>query len=1102
MRLRPAIAAVVLWAACAGIAQGATAYDAIIRGGTVYDGSGSPGRKADVAIRGDRIAAVGRLRAGAAKRVIDAAGLAVAPGFINMLSWATESLVADGRSMGDIRQGVTLELLGEGMTMGPLNAAMRERAQARMRKLGIDAQWTTQAQYMEFLERRGVSPNIASFVGATNVRLHALGAENRKATPAEIARMQALVREAMLDGAFGVSSALAYAPAAYADTDELIALARVAAEHGGIYISHIRDEGDGLIESVEETIAIARAAKVPAEIYHLKALGAPNWPTLDRVIGRIEAARAEGLRITADMYPYTASATGLDVVMPTWVQEGGMDAWIARLQDPAVRARLVEEMKNPYATGSNRLIAVGSPDNILILGVHNPALRPIVGQTLGEIARTRKTSVEDTIIDLVIEDHSRLQVAYFLMSEDTVRKVLAQPWVSFASDAESVAAEGTVLEERTHPRAYGTFARVLGKYVREEKVISVAQAIRRLAALPAATLGIQDRGRLEPGMYADIVVFDPAAIADRATFDDPHRYAVGVRDVFVNGTQVLADGEHTGAKPGKFIRGRGWQAPPTPAPDAAATSTVRTPHVRDVAAAFADFAGPDRPGCAVSAVRDRKVVTAEGFGLADLEGKQPITADTNFDAASLSKQFTAFAALYLERRGVLSLDDSVRKFVPELGEYAQPAKVRDLLYHTSGLRDFMSISRIQRPPFSGLLNDHAALQILTRQSAAERPAGTEYMYSNTGYFLLSLVVQRASGRSMQDLLDEIVFKPLGMHDSRIEGDVVAASPNVARSYMSSDGQYTPTGRSLVVSGATGLHTTVRDMARWSGNFWTDRAGGGKLMSRMMEVGALAGGKSIGYAGGLTRTRYRGLTVLRHGGSVDGFRHNYLVFPEQRFAVAVLCNRSDAAAAERAEAVADAYLAPLMTAKEIATEVTELAARTGRVDLPAMREGFYRDVKSGEYLALERKDADRWVLGYRGRELPLDQVSSQVYKTEPLQFRPIYLAFTPQSVLMAYAGDYDEFASITGWNPADPGRWVGTYHNEETGAQLRLTVQDGALTNELGTTKLKLRPGRVGEFIQGRGALVVPVDEPADWVALHMVGLRGLRFTRQEGATAQ
>lgn len=548
----------VAWLMFTASAAVAEDFDVLIRGGTVYDGSGAPGRKIDVGLLGDRIAAIGKLRNKTAKRTVDASGLAVAPGFINMLSWSTDSLLVDGNSQSDIRQGVTLELLGEGMTMGPLNDAMKQQFGPRMRKLGVDVSWTTLGQYLELLEKRGVSPNVASFAGATTVRMHVLGAANRAPTPEELRTMQQLVRDAMREGAFGVSSALAYAPAAFANTEELIALSKAAAEFGGIYISHIRDEGDRLVESVDEVIEIARAANVPAEIYHLKALGAPNWNKLGVVIDKIESARKSGVRVTADMYPYTASATGLDVTMPPWVQEGGLDAWIARLKDPAIRARLVAEMRAPSTpTWSNRLRNVGSPENVLILGVKSPGLQSIVGKTLGAVARERGTSVEDTVIDLVIEDGSRLQVAYFLMSEENIRRAIALPWMSFGSDASSPTVETAVAHGPEHPRAYGTFARVLGKYVREDKTVSLEDAVRRLSALPAQTLGIEDRGRLEVGRYADVIAFDPAAIGDRSTFEDPHRYAVGMRHVFVNGVQVLANGEHTGAKPGRFIRHRG-----------------------------------------------------------------------------------------------------------------------------------------------------------------------------------------------------------------------------------------------------------------------------------------------------------------------------------------------------------------------------------------------------------------------------------------------------------------------------------------------------------------------------------------------------------------
>jgi N-acyl-D-amino-acid deacylase len=538
----------------AATAAHAALYDVIIAGGDVYDGTGAPARKVDIALRGDRIVAIGQLRDRRGVPVIDARGLAVAPGFINMMSQASDSLLEDGRSQSDIRQGVTLEFLGEGVTPGPLNDAMQMRMRQSMAKRGVDARWATLGEYMRFLEARGVSTNIATTVGATTVREYVLGYADRKPTPAELREMQRLVRQAMKEGAFGVSSALAYVPGSNADTSELIALASVAAGFNGIYVSHIRDESDHLVEAVEELITVAREAKVPAEIFHLKAIGVPNWPSIDRVIARVEAARAAGVRVSANMYPYTASGTGFDVAMPPWVRQGGDDAWIKRLQDPVLRARLVREMRLPSDTWSNRLINAGSPENILLLGVRNPALEPLVGKTLGAIARQRGTSIEDTVIDLVIEDRSRMYVAYFMMSEDNLRRQIQLPWMSFGSDGESAAAEGERLNSKVHPRSYGSFARVLGHYVRDRGVISLSEAIRRLSGLPASTLGLRQRGTLRVGNYADIVVFDPRTVGDRATFENPHRYAQGMHSVFVNGVQVLKGGEHTGARPGRYVR--------------------------------------------------------------------------------------------------------------------------------------------------------------------------------------------------------------------------------------------------------------------------------------------------------------------------------------------------------------------------------------------------------------------------------------------------------------------------------------------------------------------------------------------------------------------
>ena len=541
------------FAACASPPE----YDTVIRGGMVYDGSGAPPVRADVGLRADTIAAVGDLGDARGRTEIDATGLAVAPGFINMLSWATESLIADGRSQSDIRQGVTLEVFGEGWSLGPLNDAMKTDMKNAQSDLRFDIDWTTLGEYLESLERRGVAPNVASFVGATTVRIHELGYEDRPPTPEELDRMRALVRQAMEEGALGVGSSLIYTPAFYADTDELVALSKVAAGYGGMYISHMRSEGNRLLEAVDELLTIARAAGIPAEIYHLKAAGRANWHKLDDVIARVEAARAEGLKITADMYTYTAGATGLDAAMPPWVQEGGFEAWRTRLRDPAVRARVAREMRTPTDAWENLLLAAG-PENVLVVGFRNEKLRRYTGMTLAEVAEERGVSPETAAMDLVVEDSSRVGTVYFLMSEDNVRRQITLPWMSFGSDAGSLAPEGVFLNTNPHPRAYGNFARLLGRYVRDEGLIPLEEAVRRLTTLPASNLKIRRRGALKPGFFADVVVFDPKEIRDHATFAEPHQYATGVVHVFVNGTAVLRDGEHTGATPGRVVRGPGW----------------------------------------------------------------------------------------------------------------------------------------------------------------------------------------------------------------------------------------------------------------------------------------------------------------------------------------------------------------------------------------------------------------------------------------------------------------------------------------------------------------------------------------------------------------
>ncbi|HYR28664.1 MAG TPA: D-aminoacylase [Thermoanaerobaculia bacterium] len=546
------ILATLLLLLLAGCATTARQHDVVIRNGMIYDGRGGAPYVGSVAIDGDRITAVGDV-AGRGRREVDAKGLAVAPGFINMLSWATDSLIVDGRAMSDVKQGVTLEVMGEGWSMGPLSDAMKADLVKYQGDIKYDIGWTTLREYLDWLASRGISVNVASFVGATTIRIHVLGEVDRAPNAEELERMRALVRQAMEGGALGVGTSLIYAPAFYAKTDELIALNQAAAPFGGMYISHMRSEGARLLEAVEELITIAREAGVPAEIYHLKAAGEQNWPKMDQVIARVEKARAEGLKITADMYTYPAGATGLDAAMPPWVQEGGYEQWRKRLLDPATRAKVIAEMRTPTDQWENLMQLAGSPERVLLIGFKSDKLKPLTGKSLAEVARMRGVSPEDAAIDLVIEDESRVETVYFLMSEENIKKQIRQPWVSFGSDAGAPAPEGVFLKSSTHPRAFGNFANLLGKYVREEKVIPLEEAIRRLTTLPASNLGIVERGALAAGQFADVVVFDPATVSAPATFEKPMQYATGMQHVFVNGTQILNDGEHTGAKPGRVV---------------------------------------------------------------------------------------------------------------------------------------------------------------------------------------------------------------------------------------------------------------------------------------------------------------------------------------------------------------------------------------------------------------------------------------------------------------------------------------------------------------------------------------------------------------------
>ena len=534
----------------------APAYDIIVRNGTIYDGSGGQPYVGDLLINGDRIVGVGPAAKARGRTEIDAAGLAVAPGFINMLSWAGETLIADGRGQSDIRQGVTLEVMGEGESMGPWNATMKANEAGRQGDIKYRIDWTSLGEYLAWLEKKGVSPNVASFVGATTVRVHELGEGDVDPTPEQLQRMRTLVRQAMDEGAMGVGSSLIYAPANFAETPELIVLASEAGRCGGMYISHIRDEGPKLIEAIDELVEISAKSGAPAEIYHFKQSGRQNWHKIDAAIARVEAARAKGLRITGDMYTYPASSTGFDAAMPLWVQAGGIEQWVARLKDPKTRARALADMRKPDASENTKL-AVQEPDKVILVGFKNEKLKPLTGKTLGEVARERGKPPEEVIADLIVEDGTRVQVVYFGMSEENVARHVTLPWMSFGSDAAAMAPEGVFLKSSTHPRAYGNFARLLGKYVREEKRVPLAEAVRRMTSLPASNVGLKDRGALKAGHFADIAIFDPAKIADRATFTKPQQYAVGMRHVFVNGVQVLRDGEHTGATPGRFVKGPG-----------------------------------------------------------------------------------------------------------------------------------------------------------------------------------------------------------------------------------------------------------------------------------------------------------------------------------------------------------------------------------------------------------------------------------------------------------------------------------------------------------------------------------------------------------------
>jgi N-acyl-D-amino-acid deacylase len=531
-------------------------FDVLIRGGSVYDGSGNPPRRADVGVKGDRIGAVGDLSKATAKTIVDAADLAVAPGFINMLSWSTDSLLVDGRGQSEVRQGVTTQIMGEGSSWGPVNAAIKKRMKAEQTDIQYDIEWTTLSDYLHFLQRKGISQNVASYLGATTVREYVLGLENKKPTAEQLEQMRQLVERTMRDGALGIASALEYAPAYYADTEELVALCKAAAPYKGKYITHMRSEGERLLEGIDEVIRISREANIPAEIYHFKAAGKRNWHKMDAAIAKVQAAREQGLPITADMYCYTAGAAALTACIPPWAMEGGEIVMRRRLRDPESRRRILDDIRNK-TNWPNFYRNAGTPDNVLLISFKHENLKPLQGKTLAQIAQERGKDPLETLLDLLTEDESSIGTAYFITAEENIRKLVGLPWISFGSDEAAQAPEGVFLKSMPHPRAYGNFARVLGKYVRDEKLFTLEAAIRKMTHLPASNLGLDHRGLLQEGYFADIVIFDPKTIADKATYEKPHQYAVGVKHVFVNGVQVLKDGDHTGAKPGRALWGPG-----------------------------------------------------------------------------------------------------------------------------------------------------------------------------------------------------------------------------------------------------------------------------------------------------------------------------------------------------------------------------------------------------------------------------------------------------------------------------------------------------------------------------------------------------------------
>jgi N-acyl-D-amino-acid deacylase len=926
-----ALGCVFLRAVPADAADAAGAdYDVVVRGGTVYDGRGGAAFVADVAIAGDRVARIGDLSGARGKVEIDARGLAVAPGFINMLSWADEALLVDGRSTSDIVQGVTLEVFGEGTSMGPLNDAMRERKLARQSDLRYDVPWTTLGGYLEHLEARGVATNVASFVGAGTVREFVLGEIDRPPTAQELARMQDLVRQAMREGALGVGSSLPYVPGTFASTEELIALSRAAAESDGLYITHLRDEGAKLLDSLDEFLRIVREARIRGEVYHFKVSGKANWHLFDAAIAKLEAARAAGLPVTADMYPYPASSTGMTINLPSWAQEGGHAAMIARLKDPALRPKVIADM------------TLIPPEDLLLSSFRNPSLRPLIGKTLAQVARERGKSPEETALDLIVEDDSRVGTVRFTMSKDNVAKAIALPWVSFGSDSGSIAPEPPFTESQPHPRTYGTFARVLGRAVREEGRISLTQAVHRLTELPATNLRLDHRGLLAAGYFADLVVFDPARVADLATYEKPHQLAIGVKHVLVNGVPVLRDGAHTGARPGRFVRGPGAVDPAT------RTTATANGKLSDTARLLDTWIEEQRqyqeiPGVAVAVMRGDEVLYAKAFGARDTATGAPLTTDTPFRLGSVSKVFTASAVMKLVEQGKLRLDDPVTQHLPwfkpknpyaDKGIGIERITIEHLLTHTSGL------------PREGAFPYWTTHTFPTREAlAASLPTqqlfsvpGTTYRYSNLGVALLGQVIETVTKKSYAEFLRGEILDPLGMSATTAAPDA-ATIARLSRAYQRKpDGGVTPSAppRPLmdyydtgVFAPMGGVVSTLDDLTKFARLQLTADAAGTPSSARPAPLApqtlaamhrarfvypSFTGGRGLGFA----VSRRDDHTYVTHGGWIGGHRADLIVDPARNLSAVALTNADDASPGLFARKALDEFAEALAPPPTVAT----------------------------------------------------------------------------------------------------------------------------------------------------------------------------------------